>query len=522
MPRKRTLSDFIERAREVHGDKYDYSKAVYRGSHTKICIICPKHGEFWQEPDNHISRKSGCPRCKNEALSNTFRFSNEEFIRKAAVVHNGKSDYSKVEYQNTDKKVCIICPEHGEFWQSPHNHLNGAGCPWCSNNHVPTTEEFIAKSKLLFGDKYDYSKTVYVNSKEKVCIICPEHGEFWVKPPSHLRSHGCPKCSGNYGIDKNSFIQKATETFHGKYDYSKVEWNGYKRKVCIVCPEHGEFWQTPWGHLKNHGCPKCSGKYLDKDFFIEKARMIHGNKYDYSKVEYHGNKTPVCIICSEHGEFFMKPNGHLLGHGCPKCYHEATRKRLTKTADNFISIASKVHEGKYDYSQMVYVNRGTPIKIICPTHGAFMQTPKSHIRGSGCPMCNNSLLEDTVTRLLKRFGISFVPQKTFAWLFHNGTLHLDFYLPEHNIAIECQGIQHFQPVEFWGGEEGLRNTQERDQAKRLLCEQHGIRLLYFSNLGIKYSYNVIQDPERLIKIIESTGKTDAPIWLPDPVLPFPE
>ena len=329
-------------------------------------------------------------------------------------------------------------------------------------------------------------------------------------------------------MSQEEFIKRATEKHAGKYSYDKVVYRDSHTRVIITCPIHGDFKQLPYQHLNGSGCKKCATaltkekESVSLEEFIDRAKACHTIQYDYSKVEYHGNKTPVCIICSEHGAFFMKPNGHLLGHGCPKCYHEATRKRLTKTADNFISIASKVHEGKYDYSQMVYVNRGTPIKIICPTHGAFMQTPKSHIRGSGCPMCNNSLLEDTVTRLLKRFRISFVPQKTFAWLFHNGTLHLDFYLPEYNIAIECQGIQHFQPVEFWGGEEGLRNTQERDQAKRLLCEQHGIRLLYFSNLGIKYPYNVIQDPERLIKIIESTGKTDAPFWLPDPVLPFPE
>ena len=520
MPAKRTIEDFVRRARMVHGDKYDYSKAVYLGVHTKLCIICPKHGEFWQEPNNHISRKSICPECSKEILAEKFMFSTEQFIKKAIEVHKGKYDYSKTEYRGTEERVCIICPEHGEFWQSPHVHLGGFGCPKCSGTYIPTTEEFIDNLKERFGDKYNYSKVVYRGNKDKVCIICPEHGEFWSTPQSLLKNHGCPKCSGNYGIDKDYFIKLANERFEDKYDYSKVEWKGYQRKVCIVCPEHGEFWQSPFLHLKTLGCPKCSGSFMDQQFFIEKSRAIHGDKYDYSKVIYTGNKNKVCIICPKHGEFWQKPNTHLMGSGCSKCKDERTSIRLTKSAENFINIAKEVHKNKYDYSEMEYVDRRTPIRIICSKHGPFMQVPKNHLRGSGCPMCNTSVLEDTITRLLKHHGISFVPGKTFDWLTYNGTLHLDFYLPDYNIAIECQGIQHFKPVDFWNGQEGLEQTQKRDQVKKQLCEQRGIKMIYYSNLGIRYPYPVIEDPNRLIKMIQAKGMTNNPIWLPDPELPL--
>ena len=169
---------------------------------------------------------------------------------------------------------------------------------------------------------------------------------------------------------------------------------------------------------------------------------------------------------------------------------------------------------------MQYVNRNTPIKIICPKHGPFFQTPKSHIRGAGCPMCNNSILEDTITTLLSKNDIPFIPQKAFDWLSFNGTLHLDFYLPDHDIAIECQGIQHFQPVDFWGGEEGLEQTQKRDAVKKKLCEQRGITLLYFSNLGIKYPYPVIENQGRLFHTILAKGVSMHPVWTPDPELPL--
>lgn len=521
MPRKRTREDFIERARAIHGDKYDYSKVVYKGVHEKVCIICPKHGEFWQEPNNHISRKSICPKCSYEMIADLNRSDTDSFIKKARKVHGDKYDYSRVEYRQYEEKVCIICPEHGEFWQTPHNHVNGAGCPKCANMYVPTTEEFIAASKAIFGDKYDYSKTEYKGNKHKVCIICPEHGEFWVTPNNHISGKvGCSRCTGYYDLTLEEFIEEANKRFDNKYDYSRVVWKGFQKKVEIICPEHGVFIQTPMAHLKSQGCGKCNGTYMDQDYFIEKSTAIHGGKYDYSKVHYVDNRTPVCIICPKHGEFYQSPNGHLLGHGCKKCYAEETSARLTKTEENFLSIANEVHKGKYDYSQMQYVNRNTPIKIICPTHGPFMQVPKNHIKGSGCPMCNSSVLEDTITNLLKKNNISFVPQKTFEWLTFNGTLHLDFYLPDYDIAIECQGIQHFQPVEFWGGEDGLENTKKRDQVKKELCESKGIKMLYFSNLGIRYPYPVIEDQASLIKMIVSKGKAENPFWTPDPELPL--
>ena len=149
-----------------------------------------------------------------------------------------------------------------------------------------------------------------------------------------------------------------------------------------------------------------------------------------------------------------------------------------------------------------------------------MQTPKSHIRGSGCPMCNNSVLEETITRLLKQHNITFIPQKTFDWLSFNGTMYLDFFLPEQGIAIECQGIQHFEAVEFWGGKEGLQQTKKRDQMKRMLCEKRGIKMLYFSNLGLKYPYEVIEDTGLLIQIITSTDLQGTTFHLSDPELPL--
>ena len=130
------MKDFIEGARKVHGDKYDYSKAVYRGSESKICVICPQHGEFWPTANNHLN-SSGCPQCVGRTVTT------ERFIEKARAVHGDKYDYSKVKYVNSTTPVTIICPEHGEFQQKPTLHLCGNGCKECSGNVRLTTDRFV-------------------------------------------------------------------------------------------------------------------------------------------------------------------------------------------------------------------------------------------------------------------------------------------------------------------------------------------------------------------------------------------
>ena len=140
-----------------------------------------------------------------------FKLNTESFITKAKEVHGDKYDYSKVEYVNNSTKVCIICPIHGEFWQIPNNHLSGNGCNKCSGNDKLNTESFITKAKEVHGDKYDYSKVEYINARTKVCIICPVHGEIMIIPNKHLKGYGCNKCKISGKLTKEEFIIKAKE-----------------------------------------------------------------------------------------------------------------------------------------------------------------------------------------------------------------------------------------------------------------------------------------------------------------------
>ena len=438
------------------------------------------------------------------------KITKEEFIEKAKSIHGDKYNYSKMENNGRKKKVCIICPEHGEFWQRADSHLSGIGCPKCSKKYKYITEEFIEKAKEIHGDKYDYTKTQYKGGRQKISIICPEHGEFWKLPYEHLNGKGCPKCVNkiftNNKPTTEEFVEKARKVHGNKYDYSKVEYIKAHSKVCIICSKHGEFWQTPNSHLKGCGCPNCGvTKKLSVEDFIKKSNLIHKNKYDYSKVKYINTRTKVCIICPEHGEFWQLPYIHLQGHGCPNCKLDFFSKKYRLTLNEFINRANKSHHNFYNYSKVEYRGNKEKVCIICPEHGEFWQKPFNHLNGDGCPECNKSKLENKIKYFLIKNNIDFVEEKTFEWLIYKENMRLDFYLPKYNIAIECQGEQHFKPIDFSGKlteeetYELLKIIQDRDKKKKELCEANNVRLLYYSDK--KYEDNIIIKLSEILKYI---------------------
>jgi hypothetical protein len=528
---KLTTEEVIEQFREVHGDKYDYSKVEYIGSKTKVTIICPEHGEFEQEPCNHKEGR-GCPTCGANKLTT------EEVMKRFREVHGDKYDYSKVEYIEAKTKVTIICPKHGhgEFEQKPCNHKWGQGCPKCSVSYVPTTEEVIEQFREVHGDKYDYSKVGYIDSKTKVTIICPKHGhgEFKQLPNSHKSGFGCPKCGGNYVPTTEEVIEQFREVHGDKYDYSKVEYIGSKTKVTIICPEHGEFEQTPSSHKRGSDCFNCGNRVPTTEEVIEQFREVHGDKYDYSNVNYIGADTKVTIICPEHGEFKQPPSGHKRGADCPKCvgnvkltteeiieqFREAHGDKYDYSKVNYIDGNTKViiicpehgefeqlpnshkqgkgcfkcvgkglttkeiieqfrevHGDKYDYSKVEYIHSTTKVTIICPEHGEFEQRPCNHKQGNRCPSCTESKGEREIRNLLIDKDIDFNQEHTFDDCKNKLPLRFDFYLPEHNVCIEYQGIQHYEPVDFFGGVSGLENRQYLDKIKDEYCIDNNIQLL---------------------------------------------
>jgi len=261
--KKKTQEQFIKESIEVHSKKYDYSKVEYINNKVKVTIICPTHGEFKQSPTHHL-KGQGCKSCSVIETHNKQRLTNTNFIKKAKKVHGNKYDYSLTEHVRLGDKVTIICPIHGEFEQTSGNHLSGKGCKYCGGTSKMDTKLFIEKAKKVHGDKFDYSKVIYFDSRTKVVITCPIHGDFEQTPNNHLsKSNGCYKCL-NTCYDTESFTTKAKMIHNNKYDYTKVDFKDSRTKVVITCPTHGDFEQTPTSHINGYGCYKC-GNNLSKN-----------------------------------------------------------------------------------------------------------------------------------------------------------------------------------------------------------------------------------------------------------------
>lgn len=324
MSKRVSTEDFIERAKAVHGNRYDYSQAEYRGIHNHTTIVCDEHGPFQQSPANHYQGK-GCSNCGGSKPHST-----ESFIQAAQSVHGERYDYSQVEYSSNKAHITIICVEHGPFSQIAAVHIRGNGCPECAGNKKNSTESFIVKAKALHCDNYDYSQVDHKGAHTPVTIICPDHGPFMQSPTNHLSGKGCPECGRLATSDAKrstteDFIVKA-KAIHGvRYDYALVEYIGAAIKVKIICSEHGPFEQTPSEHLVGSGCATCGivvraeARRKTTEQFIASSHEVHGDRYDYSLVEYMSALEKVTIICPEHGPFEQAPNGHLVGKGCADC-----------------------------------------------------------------------------------------------------------------------------------------------------------------------------------------------------------
>lgn len=320
---------------------------------------------------------------------------------------------------------------------------------------------------------------------------------------------------GHRQLNNEKFIQKARNVHGNKYDYSKVQYIDYKTKVCIICPEHGEFWQTPGSHISyKNECPKCAAtkrgfkRRIGLENFIQQANKIHDCKYDYSLFEYKTGGEKSIIICPIHGEFLQAPSVHLRGEGCPKCGIESVHNKQRKPFNEFLDECKRLHNNKYDYSKVNEDDYKTgKICIICPKHGEFWQNRKKHLLGlQGCPLCNEPIAEKLIKAKLNELSIKYEQQKTFEWLKYKQKLKLDFYLPDHNVAIECQGIQHFVPTYYNKKQyEDKDNVEhafniglERDEVKYNLCEEHNIKIFYFSTLKKDYKYKLYNDVNKLI------------------------
>jgi hypothetical protein len=433
------------------------------------------------------------------------RYTTKTFVDKCEELFGDMFDYTESIFTSMREKFSYVCKIHGKQTITPENHLR-VGCLCCNEKRF-STELFIRRARIVHGERYDYSEVICNESQTKVSIICEKHGKFLQKSDNHLMCKGCAACAGRKKIDSEEFFKRCLDIHGDFYDYSESVFTTPNAKIIIGCPKHSKFLQSPRDHMRNHGCPKCAiEKNTDNcrwtlEEFLEIAKGIHGERYDYSDVVYINSDTTITFSCKKHGKFQQKPTKHTHAkQGCPMCVGK------NKTTEMFIEVATKVHDGIYDYSETIYLKNKTKVVVGCKKCGhIFDITPNNHLRGKGCPRCIHSNGEKAIERYLKDNSKNYDTQHRFPECVHKKPLPFDFSVFDKDDKliglIEYQGSQHFNPVTFglFDMEKAIENyatLQVRDKIKKDFCESFGIPFL---ELSCNDDKNLVENLTKFLK-----------------------
>ena len=449
---------FIQKAINIHGNKYNYDQVEYKNIKIKVKIYCNKCKEYFEQiPEKHLSGYNGCKNCQISKLTT------EQFIQRAIKAHGNKYNYDQVKYTNLKEKVHnIYCNNCNEYFSTyPYDHMVGRGnCKKCKTNVKLNTEKFIQRAIKIHGNKYGYDQVEYVSSGIKIKIYCNNCKEYFDQTPNkHLRKQGCPECGGSKRLTTEQFIQKAIKIHGDKYNYNQVEYIKSKKEVNIYCNKCKKYFkQIPNTHLIGEGCPECGGsKRLTTEEFIRKATEIHENKYNYDKVNYISSRIKIKIYCNNCKEYFRQtPGAHLIGHGCQIC----NKLKI----EEFIKKATKIHGNKYNYNEVNYNTGNDKTRIYCNNcKEYFYQSPHKHLTGHGCPFCIQKTQKEIYQYISSMVEPKYNDRKIIA------PQELDIWIPSHNLAIEFNGV-------YWHSE-AKHNNIYYHYDKYLKCQEKSITLI---------------------------------------------
>jgi hypothetical protein len=368
MAKKLTTEEFIERAVQIHGNKYDYSKVFYINNKTKVCIICTEHGEFWQTPINHLNGQ-GCSDCLKI----------DKFIKQS------KNNFGEIysfpyiwnEYKNSHSKITIQCQKCGGiFTKIAGDHLTSVngGCKKC----------LLIDKKVYYTYK-DLQKTTNFKLKyftEKVCkndlitLICKKHGEYSILVSTLLDGRGkCKKCYSyndeKEKIKKEKAIQIITDKYGEKFIILFDEYVNYTTPITFICKDCGyKTKRTPSSCINGNykDCKQCKikenafNKTKTNEEFIKEAKLLHGDKYDYSKTNYINSSQKVDILCKECNKYFtIEANSHLQGHGCPNHLTNKSQDEI-----NIVNYIKEIYKGEIQTNQRNILNENKELDIYLP------------------------------------------------------------------------------------------------------------------------------------------------------------
>ena len=373
------------------------------------------------------------------------------------------------------------------------------------NKYISTREterrNFLQNAKNKYGKTYNYNNINYVNARTPITIHCNKHNlDFQQAPLNHLKSNGCPKCfSEAMSLNTETFIKRANDVHGRKYDYSKTVYHRSSAPVTITCPIHGDFTNIASNHLKGAGCHRCKNqihihtqrqpdeKILTR--FVNKARKLYGDRFDYSKVNIRESK-PL-FYCNKHQvEFRQERRNHLRYFGCKVCAAE----KHSLSQEEFIKRSKVVYGDRFDYSLVKFKNTYTKVTIICKEHGPIEVIPYDHMRGkASCSKCTASSFEKSVYSLLETLKIPYIRE----YKIEGFDYRYDVLIPDVKLLIEIHGPQHYEAVTFYNGTL-YEDRAARDKDKATIAKSNNFAIAYIN--CIKYGNNVKKE---LLPILRS-------------------
>lgn len=450
MAKKLTTEEFIERAKKVHGNKYDYSKTKYVNKRTKICIICPIHGEQWQLPMNHIYGQ-GCPECgkiyAKDYVKKTRSLGLEGFLNKAREIHGDKYDFSLVtSYESNKDNIQVICNRCGNIFNTKPNWiLTGHGCKHCETIKKCLGKDILNAAETFYGDEYkfpdiDPEKEYWV--KDYTTMVCKIHGNIRKRIDKILSGGRCTICGKLIG-SKNA----------------KLPQNEVKKRLLKLC----------------------------------------NNKFDYNFEEYENTQKPLHFTCKKCNKTFVRDlNTLMYNSDCPFCKKNEISKSRTKTTEEFIEQCKHIYGNLYDYSNTEYVASDKKITAKCnQCNKYFSVEANSHLQGHGCPnhYRNKSKIEEEVFNYVKKIANSIVIEN---YRDNKEIKEIDIYVPSYKIGIEIDGL-------FWHNE--LNKEKDYHLNKTIACEKNGIRLIHIFEDEWLYKQDILKS---MLKNI--LGKTPNKIY----------
>lgn len=489
MSKKKTHQEYIEEL----AIKNPTIEAVgqYIGAKTSILHHCMVHDIYWNTTPDRALQGVGCPECKKEQLHRCKCKTHEQYVKEVEAVNTNVLVIG--EYINASTPIEHYCKKHNVYWNAyPDSILRGGGCKECGKEKIGDkarrTHEQYVKEVLKNNPNIEVIGT-YIDSHTPIFHRCKEHNILWEAYPMNiLKGHGCPVCGGNIKKTHEQYVEEVF-AINKSIDIVGTYVNA-KTPIAHRCKIDGHIWYAaPYAILRGDGCPKCAGNAKkNTESYIEELKLFNPNIEVVG--DYAGANIQILHRCKIDGfEWNATPANILFGCGCPECKKRILHNMFVKSHITYVQQLSVVNSDLEVVGE--YINSRTPILHRCKIDGyEWFIAPMNTLSGQGCPQCQESNGERRIRQYLQMHNVVYVYQHKFEDCKDKKQLPFDFYLPEHNLCIEYDGRQHFEPVNFSGNEhnailEQFLIVQKHDNIKNQYCEYNNIHLLripYFKNI----------------------------------------